>query len=260
MVQGDSLPIESLEAPSAAPALLARLSLQQLAFPTIVALFLCIVCMRWQLALEHPFGSFWQTVFQDHHALLYLPLSRPDAEQGTDLVNRLAYAAPLLNLAGQFHSEIGLTRTLTLPSSSNEILIVVGESSATARSFASGSSAANRFFPAEGSRMVIDTSSAGRQIVDRYAGKTVVSPYGRAALLTISNGAQRSIHMDGTDDEAIASLIKTMCDPSTFPDEIFDGFQDGTVTQIVFPLAPRAQAVVLHESLPVMHTAMNGLH
>jgi hypothetical protein len=258
--QGDPMPQENAEDAGIEPALSSsQLSLQQVAFPTIVALFLCVICMRWQLAQEHPFGSFWQTVFQDHHALLYLPLSEPAGEQGADPARRLAYAAPLLNLAGQFHSQIGITRTLTLPSRSNEILIVVGDGSASANSQASGPTGLGRYFPTEGSRIVLDTSTSGRQIVDRNAVKTGIRSYGRAALLTIDNGAQRSIHVDGTDDEAIDALIKTMCDPSTFPEELFDGFQEGTVTQIVFPIAPRAQAVVFHDSLALTHTAASTL-
>ncbi len=49
------------------------LSLQLLALPTLVALFLCVICIRWQLTREQPFVSFWNAVFQDHHALLYVP-------------------------------------------------------------------------------------------------------------------------------------------------------------------------------------------
>jgi hypothetical protein len=260
LVVASPLPHEARQVPEAAPELLTQLSLQQLAFPTVVALFLCIICMRWQLAQEHPFATFWQTVFQDHHALLYLPLSRSGAQQESAPETRLENAAPLLNLAGQFHAEIGLTRTLVSPVGSNDILIVIGNSAGSAQTSTSDPSRPDRYFPTEGSRMVIDTALAGRQIVDRSASKAGTGSYGRAALLTIENGAQRSIHVDGTDDEAIDTLIKTMCNPGTFPDEIFDGFQDGTVTQIVFPIAPRAQAMVFHESLPLMHTAMNGLH
>jgi hypothetical protein len=78
-------------------------------------------------------------------------------------------------------------------------------------------------------------------------------------LLTIVNSAQRSIYIDGTDDAAIDSLIKSICEPNAFPDGLIDSFQQGTVTQIVFPLTPGAQAVVFHESLPVMHTALNAV-
>jgi hypothetical protein len=56
----------------------ASLPLRQLAMPTLIALFLCIICMRWQLAQEHPFTTFWQTVFQDHHATFYMPPAHAD--------------------------------------------------------------------------------------------------------------------------------------------------------------------------------------
>ena len=77
-------------------------------------------------------------------------------------------------------------------------------------------------------------------------------------MLTIANGAQRSIQIDGTDASAINSLITTICGPDDFPAELIDSFQQGTVTQIVFPMQPHAQAVVFHESLPGTHSAMNG--
>ena len=38
------------------------LSLQRLAAPTVVALFLCVICLRWQIDQEHPFTTFWQSV------------------------------------------------------------------------------------------------------------------------------------------------------------------------------------------------------
>jgi hypothetical protein len=252
------LPVD-MEPPELAPALhVARLSLQQLALPTLVALFLCVVCMRWQLTREHPYVTFWNSVFQDHHALLYVPLSRPGKKQEVSPVERLEDTAPLFNLAGQFHAGITLSRTLTLPIGANDILIQIGAIPTPSNDSATGDAALNRIVHAENNRLVIDDLPSGRQIVDRSAGHSRVTPYGRAALLTIANGVQRSIHIDGTDADAIDSLINTMCDPNTFPEELIGSFQDGTVTQIVFPIAPRAQPLIFRESLPTAQIAMNG--
>ena len=151
-----------------------------------------------------------------------------------------------------------LTRTLTPPSGSNGILILIGAIPSSPSESVADSPALDRISPVDGSRLVIETTPTGRQIVDRNAGNPLVNPYGRAGLLTIVNSTQRSIHIDGTDDAAIDSLIKTMCETNAFPDELIDSFQDGTVTQIVFPMQPSSQAVVFHESLPVTHMAMNG--
>jgi hypothetical protein len=252
-------PVE-VEPPEAAPALpqVTRLSLQQLAVPTLVALFLCVVCMRWQLSEEHPYATFWNSVFQDHHALLYVPVSLPGEKQDISPVERLEDTAPLFNLAGQFHAEITLSRTLTLPSGTNDILIQIGAIPTSSPGSATADAAPNRAVHADNDRLVIDNSPSGRQIVDRSAGNSPVTAYGRAALLTIANGAQRSIHIDGTDAGAIDSLINILCDPNAFPVELIGSFQDGTVTQIVFPIAPHAQPLVFHESLPTPQIAMNG--
>jgi hypothetical protein len=232
-----------------------ELSLQQLALPTMVALFLCVICIRWQIAQEDPFVTFWQTVFQDHHALLYVPPSTSDSRQGAAPVDRLEDTAPLLNLAGQFHARIALTHTLASSTNTEEILILVGTIHASPKDSVPDFSALERIASAEGSRLVISDTPSGRKIVDRNAGNSPVNSYDRAGLLTIVNGAQRSIHIDGTDDASIDSLIKSICEPSAFPDGLIDSFQQGTVTQMVFPMAPGAQAVVFHESLPVTQTA-----
>jgi len=249
-----------VEPPVPGPALLqaTELSLLQLALPTLVALFLCMICIRWQIAQAGPFDTFWQTVFQDHQALLYESPLASGAQPALVAVDRLEDTASLFNLAGQFHAGITLTRTLTPPSGSNGILILIGAIPSSPSESVADSPALDRISPVDGSRLVIETTPTGRQIVDRNAGNPLVNPYGRAGLLTIVNSTQRSIHIDGTDDAAIDSLIKTMCETNAFPDELIDSFQDGTITQIVFPMQPSAQAVVFHESLPVTHMAMNG--
>ncbi len=230
-----------------------ELSLQLLALPTVAALFLCVICIRWQLAQEHPFVTFWNTVFQEHQALLYVPVSRPGGEQDVVPADRLEDAAPFFNLAGRFHSRITLTRSFTPSSGTNDILILIG-----AIPGSPAGSPAPEGASLIGARLAVDSTPSGRRIVDRAAGNSAVGSYGRAALLTIANGDQHTIHIDGTDDGAIDSLIAAICESGSFPDGLTDSFQDGTVTQIVFPMAPGSQAIVFHESLPVTHTAMNG--
>jgi len=236
-----------------------ELSLPHLAFPSLVALFLCVICIRWQIAQEDPFVTFWQTVFQDHHALLYVPPSTVDGQRGFAPVDRLEDTAPLLNLAGQFHAGIALTRTLKPHANTEEILILIGPVPTAPNDSVADSLALERITSAEGSRLVISNRPSGRQIVDRNPGNYPANAFGRAGLLTVINGAQRTIHIDGTDGASIDSLIKSICESSTFPDGLIDSFQLGTATQIVFPMAPGAQAVVFHESLPSAHTAMNKI-
>jgi hypothetical protein len=222
------------------------LSLHAIAFPTLVALFLCTICIRWQLTQEHPFTTFWQAALQDHHAILYLPPSSGSVE----LISRdsLDGVAPLLNLAGQFHSQLILTRTPRVALSSNDILVTVGPDTAADR--ASGVVPSSQSLASLHDPIAIEDTQQGRQIVDfedSSAPKTIAGP---AALLTISNGPEREMHIDGTDDRAIAALIRQLCERDTFPQDLTDSFQAGTVTQVVFPMSPKAEIRVLHEPLP----------
>lgn len=242
---------------STAPSRAAELSLPQLALPTLVALFLCVICIRWQLTREHPFVTFWNTVFQEHHALLYVPPSGPQGQQSVP-ADRLEDTAPLFNLAGQFHAGIDIISTPAVPTGANDILILIGAVPASSHRAVSASSAPRLISSLEGSRLDIEDSPFGRRIVDRGTGNSRIHITGQAALLTIANGPEPSIQIDGTDAAAIDSLVKIICEPDAFPAELIDSFQQGTVTQIVFPVDPRAQALVFHESLPAPQTAMNG--
>ncbi len=192
-----------------------ELSLHQLALPTLVALFLCVVCIRWQLAREHPFLTFWNSALQDHHALLYVPPSAPGAQQDLVSANRFENAAPLLDLAGQFHSAIALTRSLDSSGGTNSLLILIGTVPASSPGVLNNRRTVEDDFP----RLVIQSSLTGRHIVDRSEPGSEVNPYGRAGLLTITNGAQPSIEIGGTDDGAIDALVHILCQPDTFPSE-----------------------------------------
>jgi hypothetical protein len=221
------------------PLALPPLSLYVLAAPTLVALFLCALCIRWQLAQEHPFTTFWQSVLEDHHALLYVPAS--ETADGHDFISkdRLAATVPLLGLAGQFHSQFVLTNAWAPPDSSSDILVAIGP----ADMIATGSAK----WPY---RLSIEDTPTGRQIVDRRKQLPHLQLPGRAALLTITNGARRSIEIDGTDDDAIGLLVRQLCERETFPEDLADSFQISAVTQLVFPVSPGAHAIVLHEALP----------
>jgi hypothetical protein len=95
-----------------------------LAAPTVIALFLCVICLRWQIAQEHPFTTFWQHIFQGHDVRLYLPPAENSGSSQLVAIQEIQATAPLLNLAGQFHSQLNLTGD-TAPRE-GEILISIG--------------------------------------------------------------------------------------------------------------------------------------
>ena len=213
------------------------LSLQQVALPTLIALFLCTICIRWQLTQEHPFTTFWQTVLQDHHALLYVAPSQSSDQRELISMEGLEVAAPLINLAGQFHAQLKLTRTLTPPMSTEDILVSVGPSDQGRN------------------RLVMENTPTGKEIIDLRAATPHPLIPGRAALLTIANGPSRTIHLDGTDDEAIRSMVQTLCERNSFPEDLTDSFQSGTITQVVFPMTAHTAAIVFHEPLQATQSA-----
>jgi hypothetical protein len=220
-----------------------RLSLQRLCAPTVVALFLCIMCIRWEMSEEHPFSSFWQDVFQNHHAVLYLPPSK--SQDGQDLIalRELKAALPLFNLAGQFHNQLTVVSTLALAASPGDVFLLLGKTPI--------SGPMQSVSPSENTTLAIEDTPGGRKIVDRTASDPRLPISGRSALLTIVNGPRRSIRIEGTDDAAIATVVEMLCDRATFPEGLADTLGKGTVTQIVFPLAPRAEPLVFYETLAV---------
>jgi hypothetical protein len=232
------------------------LSLYQLALPTCIAAFLCIVCMRWQLAQEHSFTSFWQHVLEGDRAVLYLPPSRANDKQDLVAVQQLNEAAPLLDLAGQFHHRFTVISSPTPVDLSNGILLYVGTSaSGPAQSDENAALSGNLSAVPRRFRLV-DTAN-GRTIIDRNSPGQALS--GHAALLTIVNGTQRLMYINGTDEGAIRSLVNRLCDESTFPGGLADSFQPGTMMQAVFPSGTYAKAIFDREPLAGFRAALERL-
>jgi hypothetical protein len=213
------------------------LSLRRLATPSIAALFLCTICIRWQLAQAHPFVTFWQSVLQDHNAILYVPPVQVGGQQDVSMAS-MNEAAPLLNLAGQFHTRFTLAGNQITLASPADIFVSIGSATTGA--------------PLQDKdRLVVEDTPTGREIIDRSVAGQHPALAEHAALLTIANGTQRSIRIDGTDDAAISSLIQALCERDTFPEELADSLQSGTITQMVFPTTPHAEPMVFHEQLSV---------
>jgi hypothetical protein len=227
-----------------------RLSLYQLALPTLAALFLCVICVRWQFAQENSFTSFWQQVFQDDQALLCLSPSPADAGQEPVAVHELKMAARLLDLAGEFHRQFTLIGTPAQAPSSGGSLVYIGAPSEQADAFDN-----MPFLPGQTSsggsiRFVARNTPAGRAIFDRNAPQPDHPLSGHVALLTIIDGTRRLIFIDGTDEAAIHMLIERLCNQNTFPRAIADSFRPGTMTQAVFPMAAPAETTIIHTLLP----------
>jgi hypothetical protein len=146
--------------------------------------------------------------------------------------------APLFNLAGQFHSQINVTGDAA--AKDGEILISIGSPSEIKFSQAT----TDDLPPPNASRLTVIDTIDGRKIFDRTASKIYPAHGGSAALLTISNSPIRSIHIDGTDDASINSLVQLLCERDTFP----EGLADNATSQVVFHMAPRSEPIVFRDS------------
>ena len=217
------------------------LSLQRLAAPTVIALFLCVICLRWQIGQEHPFTTFWQSVFQGHNVSLYLHPTQNDGRHQLIAMQEIQTTVPLLNLAGQFHSQLNLTEEPA--ATAGEFLISIGPTSESRIEIKS-----SQPMPLDASRLAVVDTVNGRRIFDRTALKPYPTAGDSAALLTISNGPSRTIRIDGTDDASISSLIRLLCERDTFPEGLADSLADDTITQVVFSMAPHSQPAIFRDS------------
>jgi hypothetical protein len=218
---------------------LPALTLFELAVPTLVTLFLCIIGMRWQLSQEQYFTAFWQQILRGDQALLYLAPTQTEGKQSLVAIQEVREAAPLLDLAGQFHRRFTVVTTPGSAPVPGRMVLHVGLA-------ASGDLSSGSFMQQHERYAVIDTPN-GRMIVDRRNPAHPVAQH--AALLTILNEPQPSIYIDGTDDSAIRSLVTRLCEQSTFPGDLADSFHPETMTQAVFPTESYNSATIDREPL-----------
>ena len=217
------------------------LSLQRLAAPTVIALFLCVICLRWQIAQEHPFTTFWQHVFQGHNVSLYIPLAEDSGSHQLVALQEIQATAPLFNLASQFHSQLNFSGDATVKD--GEILISIGTPSNNQAQLKLSQSTANDRPTPDRGRLTIIKTADGRRIFDRNASRIYALRGASAALLTISNSPIRTIQIEGTDDTSINSLVRLLCERDSFPEGLADGLADGTISQVVFPMAPSSEPI-----------------
>jgi hypothetical protein len=226
-----------------APAL--GLSLYRLATPTLVALFLCVICMRWEFAQAHSFLRFWNRVLPDDRAQLYLQPPRADGSQDM-AIRELRFAAPLFDLAGQLHHRFTVVGTPGQSVAAEGMLVYVGAVAGSMGQPDTLSGLPEAAAAGAASRFVVEDTPAGRRIVDR---ESFGSGMAGGALLTIVNGPRLLIWIDGTDDTAIRMLLDRLCDQSAFPATLADNFQTDTITQAVFPTYSRGDPTIFRMPL-----------
>ncbi len=219
-----------------------QLSLFQLAVPTLATIFLCIICMRWQLSQENLFTNFWHEIFQGDQAFLCLTPPQVLGKQDMVTVQNLNEVGPLLDLVAQFHRKFTVVSDPRQTLASNQMSVYVGlDSGSELQSLGLGMlNSAERFhiIGNTGRRTVVDSRSWTQ------------AGFHHAALLTIVNGSRRSIYIDGTDDEAVRSLVNRLCNQTSFPAALAESFRPGTITQAVFPIETYAKGIFDQQPIP----------
>jgi hypothetical protein len=240
----DNLP-ETLPSPAFS------LSPFQLAVPTLAAIFLCIICMRWQLSQENLFTNFWHEIFQVDQAFLYLTPSHVEGQEDMVAIQNLNEAAPLLNLVAQFHRKFTVVDDPSQAPTSSQMSLHVGLDSTSELQ-------SRNFGALEQVERFHLVSQGGVRVVVDHSTRTQTIMY-HAALLTIVNGRQRSMYIDGTDDKAIRSLVNHLCDQASFPAALADSFRPETITQAVFPVESYAKGILDQQPLTHDMAAMERL-
>ena len=250
----ESNPQEAVPQPTPGPA--PSLSLYRLAAPTLVALFLCVIFLRSESTQSHSFLLFWNHVLPDGEALLYLQpphASAPGKGAASEAVNgsrdqvdlrALKFAAPLFDLAGQFHRRFTIVGTPAQAADGRLVYIGSAESPVGQPDSLSGLPAnlPDGAAASLASRFIVRDTPTGRRILDSQSPQSNGT---RGALLTIVNGPRLLIWIDGVDDDAIRMLVNRLCDQSSFPTGLTDSFQPYTITQAVFPTSPHSEPAVV---------------
>jgi hypothetical protein len=219
---------------------LPQLNLQQLATPTLCALFLCVIFLRWQIAQEHPFNTFWQGVFQSGHVSLYLPTTADAGTQPLLRLQQVQMSSPLLNLAGQFHSKIAVVDTPQILD--GDLLIIVHGPPQHHQDSPATSTESN----STTGQLAVEDTPDGTRIVQRNNPR--IGPVGSesAALLTLARAPHRRIEIEGTDNNAIQNAVRLICERDVFPEILADNNQSDGTTQVILPTAPEDRPILFH--------------
>lgn len=229
------------------------LSFYRLAAPALAALFLCVICMRWEFAQANSFLRFWSRVLPDDRALLCVQPARAQGDQEPTAIRELRLAAPLLDLAGQLHHSFTVVSVPAPLASAGGMLVYVGDTADSVGQKDAVSSLLDANPTGAARRFVVEETPAGRRIIDRQSGSAEVAG---GALLTVISGPRPLLWIDGTDDAAIRSLVDRLCDQNAFPVVLADSFQADTMTQAVFPTWSKGKPTIVRMPLPRMQAAL----
>jgi hypothetical protein len=212
-------PAPAIEQPKNQPAAIPALETRYLAGPTVLALFICAIAIRYQLLGATPFHLFWDKLLKEKSRLTVVVDGSERLVDSAE-IGQIQVGLPLLMLAQAFqvqpsirsagengHAEPGAL----LVRLSNRLPVEIE--------------------PYQRVRFVIQTSSGGPQIVDR---QTPAHTWIHAALITVLPDAASVISIGATDMDALSSGIRVLTDRTAFPHILSSSLKTGEVTQALF--------------------------
>jgi len=184
--------------------------------PALLALLLCVLLMRHRLEDREPYLHFWDHVLSGRNVLL---LSIAPQEEG-----RLAPSLyPIAWIAGRYGVDTAFGNS-TPSTNQPERLASVQESLETPPSIASDKRL----------RWILTGQPGESSIVDRVRTSQVsTADVSSAALLTILPEDTATLHIQGTDSEAIEHLLEDLTSQKHFPDGVVDQMGNRQLLQVL---------------------------
>jgi hypothetical protein len=206
--------------PTEAPPAIPFLELRHLAAPTILALFVCAISIRYQLLGTAPFHMFWSGLLKGKSHLTVVVERSGNLDNSANL-DQVQASVPLLNLAQAFQVQPVIRNSLEAGIAEHDTVLI---------------RLSNQFSPQLEAnphiRFVIRMGQSGLQIVDKQA---PTHRWTHAALITVlPDDATPAISLGATDLEALHSGTRLLTDRSAFPQVLLNSLRTAETTQALF--------------------------
>jgi hypothetical protein len=213
--EADAVALFEIELPVAAPSVPA-LSNMTLMRPALLALLLCVLLMRHRLEYRESYLRFWDHILSGRNLLLLSIAPQDEAKLAPSLY-------PIAWIAGRYGVDTSIEDT-----SRSEIrpeqLASVQESLTTPPAVARDKRVRWIFTDQPGMDRITDRATR-----DRISTKNISS----AALLTVLPEDTATLHIQGTDSEAIGHLLEELTSQKHFPEGVEDQLSNRHLVQVL---------------------------
>jgi hypothetical protein len=196
------------------------LTLRHLAAPTVLALFVCAISIRYQLLGTTPFQMFWSSILKGKSQLAVVVNGKPGPEPSASL-DEIQAAIPLLGLAQAFQVQPSIQNADEAEKGAHD-KVVVRMSNQVSSQFESDPRV----------RLTVRNDEGKLQIVDKLHPE---HRWSHAVLISLqSDDGMPTIWIAATDKRALRSGTQLLTDRSTFPQVLLKATANSGVTQAVF--------------------------